>query len=779
MIGLLQTLSLDNFEEIQNKAQDQLEDILDKQFSGIDKSLLDFIKAAENPSIKGEGLKAILQALRTDNLDLTCYSWDVFETFVKFVITFSERPGLEKIPKIYEILTQLFVEAVKSFACPPLHFVPNASLCNLLAIECGTNDDQQRTEKFESVKVFLRTHSEKSSTAWRSKAMAFTFMQIITNELGNIGSKDILMTLEGCASDVFDIRFSASQAAKPMLYLYSQQLSSASWKQKKISYWDELNEIPPKALFNSGLVGWTHEQDVEYLYKDNAMITTFETSSTDKMASLIPILLQRSCLETDMPSNSEDTSKIDFRADTARLAQGLTDVFGPLVLDEFVKALPAITFKGFGKHRAIAEWIGGIMKSFSFIMDFSSFNEIISKTFLPLIKETWADCSPDSTRLWYGCFYFASRGRDLRMYDLLKKQLIMILESGPSGNVEVLAIIQSLQGLAKGAGWRFDGTDILAPLQKLFESPFLVVRREAAILTKELLRCSFRRDSLLPDFTILLNLKSSIASAIVAEKKDSMIKAAAEIGHAIYLDPVLTGLWPFIIEFLEPFFLANGSDEIEMQLTTKTLIRRLAWSNYCPNEANLVSVIDIGFSVASNGNLKAHVRKLAVEFMTMFYGRNYIAMGRQSCQRYQSQIMALIADPLIDVREAAASSLTNLFHSKVNIADEIAPKVTKDLTSLVRQIKDQEDVVSRHASVLIASSLVLGIPYRLPQWAPRLLYTLTRFLPDRAPIQGTVRKTFNEFKRTHADNWASEREAFSEEELDAISELLVSPSYYA
>jgi len=29
------------------------------------------------------------------------------------------------------------------------------------------------------------------------------------------------------------------------------------------------------------------------------------------------------------------------------------------------------------------------------------------------------------------------------------------------------------------------------------------------------------------------------------------------------------------------------------------------------------------------------------------------------------------------------------------------------------------------------------------------------------------------------DNWAVERELFSEDELDAISELLVSPSYYA
>jgi proteasome activator subunit 4 len=44
---------------------------------------------------------------------------------------------------------------------------------------------------------------------------------------------------------------------------------------------------------------------------------------------------------------------------------------------------------------------------------------------------------------------------------------------------------------------------------------------------------------------------------------------------------------------------------------------------------------------------------------------------------------------------------------------------------------------------------------------------------------GTVKVTVQNFKRTHQDNWAEHQASFSEEELLELTNLLISPTYYA
>lgn len=46
-------------------------------------------------------------------------------------------------------------------------------------------------------------------------------------------------------------------------------------------------------------------------------------------------------------------------------------------------------------------------------------------------------------------------------------------------------------------------------------------------------------------------------------------------------------------------------------------------------------------------------------------------------------------------------------------------------------------------------------------------------------FQTTVKKTLMDFKRTHQDNWEEHKMKFSEDQLSILTDLLVSPSYYA
>lgn len=45
--------------------------------------------------------------------------------------------------------------------------------------------------------------------------------------------------------------------------------------------------------------------------------------------------------------------------------------------------------------------------------------------------------------------------------------------------------------------------------------------------------------------------------------------------------------------------------------------------------------------------------------------------------------------------------------------------------------------------------------------------------------QMTVKKTLSEFRRTHHDNWPEHRQSFTDDQLLVLTDLLVSPCYYA
>ena len=46
-------------------------------------------------------------------------------------------------------------------------------------------------------------------------------------------------------------------------------------------------------------------------------------------------------------------------------------------------------------------------------------------------------------------------------------------------------------------------------------------------------------------------------------------------------------------------------------------------------------------------------------------------------------------------------------------------------------------------------------------------------------FQGTVKKVMSEFRRTHHDSWNEHKQKFTDDQLAVLTDLLVSPSYYA
>uniref|UniRef100_A0A3B3BUH5 Proteasome activator complex subunit 4 C-terminal domain-containing protein n=1 Tax=Oryzias melastigma TaxID=30732 RepID=A0A3B3BUH5_ORYME len=99
--------------------------------------------------------------------------------------------------------------------------------------------------------------------------------------------------------------------------------------------------------------------------------------------------------------------------------------------------------------------------------------------------------------------------------------------------------------------------------------------------------------------------------------------------------------------------------------------------------------------------------------------------------------------------------------------------------SLSRFVCFLADLVRRHAGVLGLSACILSSPYDVPLWMPQILMDLSDHLNDPQPIEMTVKKTLSEFRRTHHDNWQEHRQCFTDDQLLVLTNLLVSPCYYA
>ena len=86
---------------------------------------------------------------------------------------------------------------------------------------------------------------------------------------------------------------------------------------------------------------------------------------------------------------------------------------------------------------------------------------------------------------------------------------------------------------------------------------------------------------------------------------------------------------------------------------------------------------------------------------------------------------------------------------------------------------------SYHSGILGLCSLVEAYPHDVPSFVPDVLMELQRHLHDPQPVPKTIKKTLQEFKRTHQDNWDEHKLKFTEDQLMVLTDLLVSQNYYA
>ncbi|RWS01973.1 proteasome activator complex subunit-like protein [Dinothrombium tinctorium] len=190
-------------------------------------------------------------------------------------------------------------------------------------------------------------------------------------------------------------------------------------------------------------------------------------------------------------------------------------------------------------------------------------------------------------------------------------------------------------------------------------------------------------------------------------------------------------------------------------------------------------------------NKSWHTRSALTEFLECLVSSNlFIIMNDEKLRDEISEIvLALLEDESVEVRKFAAHTLSSLVHCEfIKVNDALIERFERKCRKAIRKYRnccqftttyDSSDLLERHSGVLGLCAIVNAYPYDVPEMLPKILMLLANHANDPQPISGAIVKTLSNFRRTHQDGWRYHKLKFSEDQLSVITDLLVSPSYYA
>lgn len=250
-------------------------------------------------------------------------------------------------------------------------------------------------------------------------------------------------------------------------------------------------------------------------------------------------------------------------------------------------------------------------------------------------------------------------------------------------------------------------------------------------------------------------------------------------------------------EFYEllPFFCQFVGTETTDHETSQSCLTALCFLSVCIVHTSIIpKALDMVWKVAQSSSWKAKISIL--EFLQTFVFTNFMSLCLHPpvVSQIEDLIVGLMSDETVQVRQKAHKILCGMMHSNFldkaaqqrllktfrdKIRAKMARKGSKKRFQKPPKLTDKGQLAEFHSGVLGLSALVEAYPYDVPEFIPDILVELEKHLHDPQPIPKTIKNTFQEFKRTHQDNWAEHKLKFTEDQLTVMTDLLVSPNYYA
>ncbi|GAB6022437.1 hypothetical protein CHUAL_006550 [Chamberlinius hualienensis] len=293
-------------------------------------------------------------------------------------------------------------------------------------------------------------------------------------------------------------------------------------------------------------------------------------------------------------------------------------------------------------------------------------------------------------------------------------------------------------------------------------------------------------------FTQLMGPQGDGIALANGDDDDAECKAAVSLLKTICrwlrrrLPKTLQFVSPEIIDLL-PVLCQGESYERDQELRSSSRVA-IACIGYSYLSPEMVPVVLANVLQLSKSN-SWRARKTLLEYLQILIFSNLfnILSFPNIIEEIKRVVVGFLHDPRAEVQQIASQSLSGLFHCQMLLVDEqILNSFTAWSNTPLQKGKAAasssaygDALRQRHAGILGMSAFVNAHPYDIADGMPEVLVTLGRHLHDPQPIMTTVRSTITNFWRTHHDNWHDHKLKFTEDQLSEVSDLLVSPNYYA
>ncbi|KAM4624596.1 proteasome activator complex subunit 4B [Polymixia lowei] len=427
----------------------------------------------------------------------------------------------------------------------------------------------------------------------------------------------------------------------------------------------------------------------------------------------------------------------------------------------------------------------------------------------PLIRTALANITVETYTDWGTCIATACEGRDPRKLHWLFELLMESPLSGEGGSFRDASLLYVLQGGLAQQQWRV--SELLHRLLDYLEPKLTHVYKNVRERIGSVLTYIFMIDVALPhtqptssphvaEFVarVLERLKPLTSEQEIhnhvhdenTQETDERTQAVkllktvlkwlmASAGRT-FTTPVQQQLQLLPLLFkIAPVEIDESYDE--MKQDARTCLSLMSQGLLYPEQIPLV----LAALEEMAGRRSWHARYSVLIYLQImvFYNLFTLLSLPAEVLRIREVVMQLLQDEQLEVRDMAGTTLSGLLQCHFFPLDSSLQTQLQTLSQTrlpkARGELASTDLVRRHAGVLGLSACILSSPYDVPDWMPQILMDLSDHLNDPQPIEMTVKKTLSDFRRTHHDNWQEHRQCFTDDQLLVLTDLLVSPCYYA
>ncbi|CAI5758273.1 unnamed protein product [Candida verbasci] len=471
----------------------------------------------------------------------------------------------------------------------------------------------------------------------------------------------------------------------------------------------------------------------------------------------------------------------------------------PLKFTELFEIIEQVyVFDEKSSHLVVSELISGILIASKYLTP--EMEEQRDNFIAPFLTRIFDDVSPDTSGVWTVFLLWNPSHTDSRRYKNIS-DIILTFKSSDSPFKES-SRLSYIRSMISSISWRLgDPEKYLDLCLQNLNHRYATVRNEVGNLMAVLSLIYYvqsidssekfltQKHPLYRDSIFIANV-GKIFDQVEIWRKEVIHLSPQEILNTNYIYAATTVLqwlrqqlntnfcimFEQFLDYVVPFLL-NLIDLKEVcqlgNIDPITVLKKLSQIPF----TNLEKVINI----LSISNLNLIQTLVFGEFMETVYFKNLFKLTLEQREKVFELCNSRLSHKSVEVREAAAESLSGLIHISPNIetfVNNLSKEFTKELDKTRRNKSKgftNDDIIKLHGATLGLGALVHAFAFQSPPppWVPEILTTIANKCTGLPGVIGkTAKESLGKFKKNRQDSWHIDSKIFSEEQIQDLEGVL-------